>query len=91
MKKKYLFALAALVLSFTVNAQIIEEDFESYPLGSMNLQNPSVWSAWSGQPNDGSNITVVDDIVFSGTRSGYIGPNSVQDCLLLLGNLTRNT
>ncbi len=88
MKKNYLLALAALVLSFTVNAQIIEEDFESFTLGSMALQNPSVWSTWSGVPNDGSNITVVNDIVFSGTQSGYIGPNSVQDCLLLLGNLT---
>ena len=86
MKKNYLLALAALVLSFAGNAQLITDDFESYPLGSMDLQNPSVWSAWSGQPDDGSNITVVDNIVFSGTKSGYIGPNSVQDCLLLLGN-----
>jgi hypothetical protein len=86
MKKIYFLVLVVFVLSFTVNAQIIEDDFESYPLGSMALQNPSVWSVWSGQPNDGSNITVVDDIAFSGTKSGYIGPNSVQDCILLLGN-----
>jgi hypothetical protein len=88
MKKIYLLALAAFALSFTVNAQLIEDDFEFYSLGDMGLQNTAVWSVWSGQPDDGSNILVVDDIVNSGTKAGYIGPGSVQDCLLLTGNLT---
>jgi len=88
MKKIYLLALAAFAMAFTVNAQIIDDDFEFYTLGDMGLQNTPVWSVWSGVPDDGSNITVVDDIVNSGTKAGYIGPDSVQDCILLLGNLT---
>jgi len=88
MKKIYLLALAAFALSFSVNAQIIEDDFEFYSLGDMGLQNPTVWSVWSGVPDDGSNITVVDDIVNGGTKAGYVGPDSVQDVILVLGNQT---
>lgn len=88
MKKIYLLALAAFALSFTVNAQILEDDFEFYALGDMGLQNPAVWSTWSGVPDDGSNITVVDDEAASGVQSGYVGPDSVQDVMLLLGNET---
>jgi len=87
MKKIYLLALAAFALSFTVNAQIIEDDFEFYALGDMGLQNPGVWSTWSGVPDDGSNITVVDDNTID-AQSGYVGPDSVQDVMLLLGNET---
>ena len=87
MKKIYLLALAAFTLSLGVNAQIIEDDFEFYALGDMGLQNPGVWSVWSGVPDDGSNITVVDDITI-GVQSGYVGPGSVQDVILVLGNQT---
>ena len=88
MKKIYLLALAAFALSFTVNAQIIEDDFEFYALGDMGLQNPAVWSTWDGVPDGGLNIAVVDDEAASGVQSGYIGPDSVQDCILVLGNET---
>ena len=54
----------------------------------MVCQNPDVWNVFSGVCNDGSNIDVVDDIVFGGSQSGYIGPGSAQDCVLLLGNRT---
>ena len=87
MKKIYLFALAAFTLSLGVNAQIIEDDFEFYALGDMGLQNPGVWSVWSGVPDDGSNLLVVDDIA-QGVQSGYVGPDSVQDVILVLGNET---
>jgi len=87
MKKIYLLALAAFALSFTVNAQIIEDDFEFYDLGDMGNQNPGVWSTWSGVPDDGSNIIVADDNTID-DQSGYVGPDSVQDVMLLLGNET---
>ncbi len=87
MKKIYLLALAAFTLSLGVNAQIIEDDFEFYALGDMGLQNPTVWSVWSGVPDDGSNLLVVDDIA-QGVQSGYVGPGSVQDVILVLGNET---
>ncbi|RMA66391.1 T9SS type A sorting domain-containing protein [Ulvibacter antarcticus] len=92
MKSFYLFALAAFTLSLGVNAQFIEDGFETYTLGDMSLQNPAVWSTWSGMPDNGTNILVVDDIVSSGVQSGYIGPRlsqaDVQDVLLLLGNVS---
>lgn len=88
MIKNYILTLAAFALSFTMGAQIIfQDDFESYTLGDMGLQNTDVWSAWSGSPDDGSNILVVDDIA-QGTKAGYVGPGEVQDVLLLLGNKT---
>jgi hypothetical protein len=81
-------AFLAITLIFSATAQIIDDDFEFYTLGDMGNQNPTVWSTWTGVLDDGSNILVVDDIVFSGIKSGYIGPGSVQDCVLLLGNRT---
>jgi Secretion system C-terminal sorting domain len=87
MKRFYLLTLAACALSLSVNAQIIDDDFEFYTLGDMGLQNTAVWSAWDGVPDGGLNIIVVDDITIE-TQSGYIGPNSVQDCILLLANQT---
>lgn len=85
MKNYYLINIAIFILAFSVNAQIIEDDFEFYTLGSMADQNPTVWSTWSGDVLDGSAVEVV---AVSGGQAGYIGPDSVQDALLLLGNLT---
>lgn len=77
--------------AFFTHAQIIFDDFELYDLGDMFIQNPSVWSEWTGDPEAGGGIVVVDDIVKSGTKAGYIGPDSSQDALLLLGNITSGT
>ncbi len=88
MKKFSISLLVLLLISLSLNAQIIEDDFESYSLGDMGCQNPTVWNVFSGVCDDGSNLQVVDDIVFGGSQSGYIGPDSVQDCVLLLGNRT---
>jgi len=87
MKRFYLLALAACALTLSVNAQLIDDDFEFYTLGDMGLQNTAVWSTWSGVPDSGENIIVVDDITID-AQSGYIGPGGSQDCLLLFGNLT---
>lgn len=88
MKKIYTSTLLAFALICSTTAQIIDDDFESYNLGDMGCQNPTVWNVWSGVCDDGSNILVVDDIVFGGTQAGYIGEGSTQDCILLLGNRT---
>jgi len=84
MKTKLLFLIAFAIIAFSGNAQIIEEDFEFYVLGDMGIQNPSVWSVWNGDPEAGGGIIVGDD--GSGGQLGYIGPDSVQDALLLLQN-----
>jgi len=87
MKRFYLLTLAACVLTLSVNAQIIEDDFEFYNLGDMGLQNPTVWSTWSGIPDDGTNILVVDDITLD-AKAGFIPGATTSDCILLLGNRT---
>lgn len=86
MKNSYLLKFVVFVLTFSVNAQIIEDDFEFYTLGDMGVQNPTVWSVWNGDPAAGGGIIVVD--FGGGNQAGYIGPNSMQDALLLLQNLT---
>ena len=49
-----------------------------------------VWSTWSGVPDDGTNILVVDDFMppNGSSQQAHIGPNSTQNCLLDLFNLT---
>jgi len=86
MKKNYLFILAIFAALFSVNAQIIEEDFESYSLGDMGVQNPTVWSSTSGDPLIDNALTVVSD--GNGEQAGYMGPSAGQDALLVLGNHT---
>ncbi|MEL6809843.1 MAG: T9SS type A sorting domain-containing protein [Bacteroidota bacterium] len=89
MKKFYLFSIFLFSLVSTIDAQLIEDDFEFYVPGDMGEQNPTVWSTWSGDPSDGSNILVVEGVsTGSGNQAGFIGPGSLQDCLLLLGNQT---
>lgn len=85
MKNFYLFILATFTLIFSTHAQVFEDDFEFYVLGDMGIQNPSVWSVWNGDPEAGGGIFVVEG---NGGQVGYIGPNSVQDALLLLNNQT---
>lgn len=91
MKKFYALVLASFLFSLGVNAQFIQDNFETYTLGDMGLQNTAVWSTWDGFPDNGTNILVVDDIVSGGVQSGYIGPEiqgqQRQDCLFLVGNV----
>ncbi|MBL4663200.1 MAG: T9SS type A sorting domain-containing protein [Flavobacteriaceae bacterium] len=83
MKKIYLLALAAFALSFTVNAQIIDDNFEFYTLGNMGDQNPGIWNNWSNDPLGApdENITVVDDTTID-AKSGFIGNGGIQDAFL---------
>lgn len=89
MKKVYLLALAAFALSFSVNAQIIEDDMEFYTLGEMGTQNPTVWTTWT---NDGGvtpdGMLVVDNIAIDTKSVLAVNDGSGRDPVLLLGNLT---
>jgi len=89
MKKIYILIILIFAFTFNAKAQIFEDDFESYTLGPLGNQNPTIWSTWSGATNNGEDITVVDDQANSGTQSGYIGAGEgPQDAMLLLGNKT---
>ncbi|MCH2489607.1 MAG: T9SS type A sorting domain-containing protein [Flavobacteriales bacterium] len=83
MKKIYLTAVTALAMAFTVNAQIIEDNFDSYTLGDISPQ-AAHWETWPG----GTAADVVDSNAFSGTQSMLISDNGTDDQLLLLGDQT---
>jgi hypothetical protein len=87
MKKIYL-SITALLLAFSVNAQIIEDDFEDYNLGPMEQQSPQVWRTWSDGYLAAESIIVSADQQLSGLQSGFIGAGpGPQDAVLDLGNL----
>ncbi len=87
MKKIYL-SITALLFAFSVNAQIIEDDFESYDLGPIGDQNPDVWRTWSDGFLDAESVTVNANQQFSGSKSGFIGAGpGPQDAILKLDNL----
>ncbi len=82
MKSILTFSICILTV-LAVNAQeIFYDDFESYAGG---IPTCEIWSSYSGDPNDGSSIIVVDDMSID-NLSGYVGPGSVQDILMNLQN-----
>ena len=81
MKKIYFLALS-LALGFSANAQIAD-DFESYPEGPYFGGH---WSNWSGSSSANENIIISTAQAQSGTKSGLIGGNGIQDAILMLGN-----
>lgn len=84
MKKIYLLALTLGAFAFSANAQIINDDIESYDLGPLFEGH---WSSWAGSPGP-DNAIVTDELANSGSQSIFIGGDGVQDALLLLGNQT---
>ncbi|HET8804027.1 MAG TPA: T9SS type A sorting domain-containing protein [Aequorivita sp.] len=84
MKKIYLLALTLGAFAFSANAQIINDDIESYSLGPLFEDH---WSSWSGAAGP-DNAVVTDELANSGSQSIFIGGDGVQDALLLLGNQT---
>lgn len=82
MKKIYLLAFALAAFTFSGNAQSINDDMEDYSLGPVHDAH---WSNWSGNPSS-EDIIVTDEYANSGSQSGFIGGDGVQDALLLLGN-----
>jgi len=84
MKKNYVFILAIFGALFSANAQMIDEQFETYNLGDMSDQNPAVWSSSSGDPLTDNALQVVEGGNVG--QAGYISPSTGQDALLVLGN-----
>lgn len=80
MKKVYILALA--LCGFSLNAQFTD-DFESYPEGPYFGGH---WSNWSGSDIPNENIEISTMYASSGTKSGLIGGNGIQDAILKLGN-----
>ena len=92
MKKIYLLAIT-LCLALGINAQIIDDNLESYSLGPIGAQNTSVWSVWSGTPSSPSDedLIISNDVAIDG-QSGFVGAGAgPQDVMLLLGNQTSGT
>lgn len=81
MKKFYIAAAAVFALSLTVNAQIIEDNMESYPLGPLEAGH---WGTWDGSAAE--RLVITDAHAKSGIQSGMIGGDKLQDAILLLGN-----
>lgn len=88
MRKFYILAIALSFFAVDFNAQIIDDDFESYSSGSMGDQNPTVWRTWSGGFDTGEDLIVEFGFANSGDQSGLMADNGVQDVILQLGNLT---
>ncbi|MCG2420007.1 T9SS type A sorting domain-containing protein [Aequorivita sp. F47161] len=84
MKKIYLLAFAIGAFTFSANAQFFNDDMEGYSTGPVHEDH---WSSWSGAagPED---LVITTDQAFSGSQSGYISDDGVQDAMLLLGNQT---
>jgi hypothetical protein len=88
MKKTYFLLFALAFFAIDTNAQLIDDDFESYSTGSMGSQNPSVWRTWSGGFDTGEDLLIEFGLSNSGDQSGSVQDNGVQDVVLQLGNLT---
>lgn len=89
MKKNYIFTALLSVIAFTGFAQLIDDDFESYNTGP--LLPTGHWTNWSQNASPSGiaeNIVISTAQAASGTKSGTIGNNGIQDAILLLGNLS---
>ena len=83
MKKIYLLVLALGAFTLSANAQF-NDDMEGYSLGPVH---EDWWSSWDGVPS-ADDLVVSDEYANSGSQSGFVGGDGVQDALLLLGNQT---
>lgn len=87
MRKIYLLGLALTMISVTSKAQttVIDDNFESYPLGGLNSGH---WKNWYLTDADESlDILVTDRRASSGNKSGYIGVSNEikgQDAILVM-------
>lgn len=81
MKKVYLLAFAMTGMFLSSNAQIINDDMESYPFGPLENDHWTTWTAGA----EAERIIIVDTYAHSGFQSGMIGDDSTQDAILKLG------
>jgi len=87
MRKNLLVTLLSIIcIAVSLNAQIIDDNMESYSLGAIGPQADH-WTTWSG--NEGNLIEdgfVTETEAASGTKSMYINDGGAVDVLLLLGD-----
>lgn len=81
MKKIYILAFALVGMVFSSNAQLISDDFESYPLGPIDQGH---WTTWTSGASAEA-LIVSNSYAHSGSQSGMIGDDEVQDPILKLG------
>jgi hypothetical protein len=88
MKKIYLLGLAMSLFTMAkAQTTVITDDFESRPTGSLFT---GFWSNWSQSDNADLNLMVVNNRAFSGSKSGFVGPQNAsngQDVLLVMPEL----
>lgn len=71
MKKIYLFGLAS-IISYSVSAQSMNENFDAYTAGSyMGVNSPGAWSTWSGAVGGAEDCQVSTTESSSGANSIY--------------------
>lgn len=85
MKKVYLFAFA-LMATFALNAQLIDDNFDSYTPGDI-VGQAAHWALWPG----GTSAQVSTAQAASGSQSMLIRNNTTDDVLLNLGDQTAGT
>lgn len=81
MKKVYLLAFA--LISFSLNAQILTDNFDSYATGDI-IGQAAHWALWPG----GTSAQVSTAQAASGSQSMLIRNNTTDDVLLFLGDRT---
>jgi hypothetical protein len=79
MKKFYFLLVMALGFNMAINAQIVDDDFEDYPLGPYFGGHWSNWDMTSGA----ANLIITDSQAFSGEKSGTISADG-QDVLWVI-------
>lgn len=86
--QKFTIMLLAIVFSvFTLHAQIIDENFDSYTAGQkLADQAGSPWTTWSSAPGGNEDPTISDEQSETAPNSAKIV--SGNDCVLLLGDST---
>ena len=85
MKKIYLLAFTLGAFAFSTSAQVlIDDDMEAYGEGPIHYAH---WSGWSDAPGD-EDLEIVSTYAHSGSQSGMVGGNGLQDPILKLGNKT---
>jgi len=90
MKKTVLSIFALLFGVVLLNAQIINENFDSYTAGSPAAQQAGApWTTWSLAPGGAEDAIVSSTQSSSPSNSAYIGTTST-DFVVLLGDVTAN-
>jgi hypothetical protein len=87
MKKIYSTILIVFIAVLGLNAQIVDDGFETYTAGErLASQAGDPWTTWSNAPGGAEDPFVSDEQAYAGVNSVKIA--SGNDCVLLLGDKT---